>query len=443
MVKEEKLLFGILLFFAVISLISLMNYKMIWWDEAVYIGIGKYLYSGGTIGLFEEIRPVVLPIFLGFFWLLGLDPLFFGRLLVFFSSLINIYLIYLIGRRIFSLKVGFIASFFLAFTLLYYNYSYLSLTGIFSTTFALVSIYFFIQKRNYKNILLSSFFLGIAFLTRFPQGAILICFLIFLLYKREFRNIMLLLTTFLLVISPFLIFNYLQYGSAFTPFIRAQEVVTGYKWLYDQSPIFYFKELLFQNYLFIFIIPFFYFFYKDRKGALIVLILLFFTIFFSTHVHKELRYSLIFLPYLCLLASKGFYSSISSFKLDNKLKNIVLLSLFFILIIYFSTNLYFASGSYSEEEINFYSNFSDGEVVYTTTPLITYFSNAKVVPVYMNLDDFEIFLNRDHPSRIFFSDTFPCNTQECENKKINIINQMKENYNYHKEGELYYFYKDK
>jgi len=54
----------------------------LWWDSSVYLGMGKYVYSFGEVGLYEGSRPLVWPLILGFFWKLGLDPIFFGRLMV-------------------------------------------------------------------------------------------------------------------------------------------------------------------------------------------------------------------------------------------------------------------------------------------------------------------------------------------------------------------------
>lgn len=440
MVKtEKKLLLIIILFFASISLITLFNYKLVWWDEAVYIGIGKHIYSSGRVGIFEEIRPLGLPVFLGALWFIGLDPLISGRIFVLLASLLNIYLIYLIGKRIFDSKTAILASLLLAFTPIYYNYSYLLLTGILSTTYALMSIYFFIQKRNLKNISISSFFLGLSFLTRFPQGLVLLCFLIFLFYKKEFKNIFLLLVIFLLTTSPYLIFNYFQYGSIFTPFTKASEIITEYSWLYSHYPLFYFRELFLQNFLFILTIPFFYFFYRERKGTLILLIFIIFIVFFSMTLHKELRYSLVFLPYLCLLSSKGFLS----LKLNENVKKILIIFFVFILFFNLLPAIFFTPISYSEKEIEFYSNFTEGDTIYSTTPLLAYFSDAKIVPIYTTLDRAEEFIKKEKPDKVFFVDSFPCNTQECENTKRELINWMKENYNYtyYEEKEYYFFVK--
>ena len=432
MVKTEKILIIIILIFAFLSSISLFNYRLIWWDEAVYIGIGKYLYSNGTIGLFEQIRPLLLPVLLGAFWYIGIDPLISGRIMILLVSLFNIYLTYLIGKKVFNSKIAILSSLFLAFTPLYYNYSHLLLTGMLSTTFALISVYFFIKERNFKNISISSFFLGISFLTRFPQGLLLLPYFIFLTYKREFKNAISLLTIFLLTISPYLIFNFLMYGSIFKPFIKASNIISEYYWLYSASPLFYFKELFFQNFLFIFALPSFYYIFKERKGTLISLILISYFVFFSIIVHKELRYSLIFLPYLCLLSSKGIFSL--------KTKKILIIFLLIPLFFNFWTNISFSQNNYEKGEIEFYRNFSKGEIIYSTTPLISYFSDARVIPIYTTLDKAEEFIKKEKPKKIFFSDSFPCNTEECENKKRGLIEWMKKNYNFTSYEEKLYFF---
>ena len=38
----------------------------IWWDSAVYLGMGKHIYSLGEVGLWESSRPLIWPLILGF-----------------------------------------------------------------------------------------------------------------------------------------------------------------------------------------------------------------------------------------------------------------------------------------------------------------------------------------------------------------------------------------
>lgn len=62
-----KPIWWVLVFFVVAKLLFFTKFMVVLWDEAVYIGIGKFFLSLGSVGLFEPIRPIVLPLFLGFF----------------------------------------------------------------------------------------------------------------------------------------------------------------------------------------------------------------------------------------------------------------------------------------------------------------------------------------------------------------------------------------
>jgi len=147
---------------------------------------------------------------------------------------------------------------------------------------------------------------------------------------------------------------------------------------------------------------------------------------------RDRRYSLIFLPYLCLLSSKGIFSL--------KTKKILIVFLLIPLFFNFWTNISFSQNNYEKGEIEFYRNFSKGEIIYSTTPLISYFSDARVIPIYTTLDRAEEFIKKEKPKKIFFSDSFPCNTEECENKKRGLIEWMKKNYNFTSYEEKLYFF---
>ena len=79
--KDHILLGLIILLFLYIYFLHLDTNADLWWDSSVYIGMGKYIYSSGELGLYEASRPLIWPLILGFFWKLGLDVIFFGKLL--------------------------------------------------------------------------------------------------------------------------------------------------------------------------------------------------------------------------------------------------------------------------------------------------------------------------------------------------------------------------
>ena len=184
-IGKNKIIYVILLLFFVINLLTIPNYTIVWWDSAVYIGMGKYIYSFGNSGFWEASRPLVWPLLLGFFWKVGLNAVFFGRLLELLFAAGCILLTYLIGKQIFNRKTGILSALFLAFSPTFYFFSTISLSEIPSLFFALISIYFFINKKYF----LTGLFSGLAFMTRFLESLVFIAILlIFILYSKKNKD---------------------------------------------------------------------------------------------------------------------------------------------------------------------------------------------------------------------------------------------------------------
>jgi len=109
--KTKKIILClILLFFLLVKILHLLEQKGVSWDSAVYIEMGKYIFSFGKIGLWEPARALVWPIFLGFLWKIGLNPIIFGRITGLIFSLGCIYLVYLIGRKVFNEKIALLSA---------------------------------------------------------------------------------------------------------------------------------------------------------------------------------------------------------------------------------------------------------------------------------------------------------------------------------------------
>ena len=78
-IKEQPLIFILSLCFIVrIFYISLDH--PLWWDSHVYIGMGKYLFSGGEKGVWESFRPLIHPLILGSIWKLKLNVVLIGKI---------------------------------------------------------------------------------------------------------------------------------------------------------------------------------------------------------------------------------------------------------------------------------------------------------------------------------------------------------------------------
>ncbi len=102
--------------FVFVKSFFLLKFHDLIWDESVYLAVGKYLYSSGTVGLWEMIRPPILPIFTGLFWKLGINAAFAGEILsVFFASAL-LYVNYLISKQFFDRKYSLFWQYWLAYS---------------------------------------------------------------------------------------------------------------------------------------------------------------------------------------------------------------------------------------------------------------------------------------------------------------------------------------
>ncbi|MEM4638063.1 MAG: hypothetical protein QXK76_03535, partial [Candidatus Woesearchaeota archaeon] len=103
--KIKEKIWLIILIFIILKIFTINSelYKTPLWDETVYLGMGKYLYSYGNSGLWESIRPIGLPIITGLMWTIGEQILFTKILLIIFSSLL-IYITYLLSLSLSSNK---------------------------------------------------------------------------------------------------------------------------------------------------------------------------------------------------------------------------------------------------------------------------------------------------------------------------------------------------
>jgi 4-amino-4-deoxy-L-arabinose transferase-like glycosyltransferase len=430
--------------------ILLVYPQNLWWDEAVYISIGKYIYSYGNSGFFEVFRPISLPIILGFFWFLGLNPIFFGKILAVIAHIGMIYLIYKIGDKAFGKNVGLLSSALIAFTPFIYIFSTKILSDILSTTFALTAVYIFIkdEKLPKKNMFVSGLFTALAFLTRFPQGVLAASLIIVILVKewrsnRYFNGIhksAIFLIGFMILATPYLTYNYFAYGSPTYPFTAAHEQIEATAWFHETNVFYYFSELPVQNIFFIIsVLGIIYFFKKRdfknfRKTSILLTLLLLFA-YFSYLSAKDLRFSIVFLPYIALLSSYGAYNLLKKHaeKTISFFMIIILIASFAIgTIILYQTNIRFvqpaAKNPYNEFLDYFMANKVQGSIITSNAMIGAYVDNKLI-----NLIDWEIARERydsgKNESSILALDTCSVlcdpNRKECFDAKEEFIEYVK------------------
>jgi 4-amino-4-deoxy-L-arabinose transferase-like glycosyltransferase len=273
----------------------------LWWDPAVYIGIGKYLWSGGESGFIEPSRPLMLPFLLGFFWKIGVNEAIAAQALALLFSLGTLILTYMLGKRLHGEYVGLLAAFFVAFTPTFLFFSSQALTEIPSTFFLLLGINLFFRQRHLE----AGMWMGVAFATRYFQAFFIVIFFIALLLlrkKRKKTSLIPMLKGFLLVVIPLLLLFMAMYSNPLKPFTLQYELSTSTGVIYGQPFFFYFVSLLKENFFLLAMcaLPFL----KNREETKIIAIPALLTLLvYSIFPHKEIRILLVILPLLFIVAS--------------------------------------------------------------------------------------------------------------------------------------------
>jgi len=174
-IKDNYLILVLVILFFLIKAPYLLKAHNIIWDEAVYMGMGKYLFSSGNLGFWEIVRPIGLPLILGLIWKSGFNYVLFSEFISILFSVGCIIFTYLIGKEMVNKEVGVISSSILAITSVFFLYTNYILTGIPSTFFVLFGIYVYLKKHN---LLVAGILCGIGALFRFPQALIGISFIL-------------------------------------------------------------------------------------------------------------------------------------------------------------------------------------------------------------------------------------------------------------------------
>lgn len=427
------------------------------WDEAAYIGIGKYLFSLGRSGIFENIRPPLLPLLLGFFWKIGLSPLICGKIAEIIFSALLLLAVYLVASEIFDHERGIISVAVLMASPLFLYHSDLIYTGIPSTFFALFAVFVFVKGRFW----LSGFFTGIAFMTRFPQGLMIGVFFCALVSQgilekdilSAFKRFLKVFLAFLFTISPFLIFNLLMYrgqaGGALEavlfPFKCARfverQVPLGGGGGFFSNLAFYSRYIFKEEWVLVFsVFGGMALFSRrnlfDPKRRLILLYAVFYLFYFLSILARVPRFFIVMLPVFSILAAYGLWIMLRCFfvyarKINPAVK--ALLVSVFLSLLFFGRSFIVKESKVSEPPVSVESMLLNGVYEYldkfpvkgailTSLPLPAAQNDRLYVPMYSCEDNYwyrcyeEKARINNAEVFIFYPDTFECwnNDQNCQ-----------------------------
>ncbi len=361
----------------ILRLVYLFKSNVLWWDETIYIGMAKFIFSNGVLGFWENFRPFLLPFVLGFGWFLGFPLILFGKFFQLICSMFIIYLTYYLGEKMYK-NAGLIAATIVAFLPVFFTFGNLSLTNIPATALTLGALYFLYRKKYYW----CGFFAALALLMRFLFALIAIAIGISILlpyiktFKCKLKEIsvksFLTLTGFFTLILPFFISNKVLYQDWLYPITEGSRVFNDYNnWLYDLGNIHYIQQIFVQNSLLVFAILGIaaYFILKKWKEPLWNAVLFSF-IFMGGYlfhvIHKEVRFMIPVFILMALYAGAGLawliYSANKKLNLSEKA-----ISTFLIVILTISMLTGYVTIS---------TNFSQSKLQPTQEIFFNYFENA-------------------------------------------------------------------
>jgi 4-amino-4-deoxy-L-arabinose transferase-like glycosyltransferase len=206
----------------------------LWWDEAVYLGLGRNIpegyYSLDSEGPVETYRPPIFPLLI--------SPLpqnvAYVRIGVIALSALAVVITYWLSKKIAGKDAALWASLFLSTNQLFVFFSGKVLSEPLFMIF-LSSSLLLLLKGGKANLFLSGLFSGLAFLTRYIGTIFLIPYMLyflFLMYKRRnaesFINTAIFVLGVFLAVSPSLLLSYFYYGNMLASFqIYAQTTLNS------------------------------------------------------------------------------------------------------------------------------------------------------------------------------------------------------------------------
>ena len=414
---------------AVLARLAFLHSGLLW-DSAVYVGMGKFLFSVGTSGLWEHIRPPLLPIILGFFWKLNLDSILVYKAISLTFSAMLIWLVCKAGKQENKNDnaTGFIAASLIAVSAIIAMMSFQLYTEI-PAVVCILGAYLLYKEYDW----LAGIMLALAFMFKFPSGIALIPFIIVLTFNKQFKSTIKLCLGFAIALLPYLIINAIIYKNPFTPFLDASSVINnvlGCNVLNYQPFWQYGIWVLTESIIYLFAIPGIVIAVRKKNWLLVLLALLPLIYFAQLHC-RDYRYIIQILPFLAILAALSFQKIVKNIHLG--------LIIIVICAIPGLLALQQQQTTISTQEHDYYVfNSSTDKEIWTSNPMITLYTNKPINKIYyplyhQNPNKFLDYL-KENNSRIWgvFLDNcgggIVCDTENCKQTQDNTIDFLNTNF---------------
>lgn len=219
-------LIAILIFSFVVNIyyFSQTTQQPLWWDEAEYMQIAKYMAFGNPTQI-NPARPVFFPFLASLLFRIGLGEISIKFILVTFPAWLVVLFTYILVKEIYNKKIALIASLIMSVSWINLFYSMRFMTDPLSFLFGILALICFwkgyVHKKNKKLIYFVGFFIALSFLIRLTGIALYPgIILLFLLITDRFKflkskELWITILIAFLVITPFLLWSYSYHGTPF------------------------------------------------------------------------------------------------------------------------------------------------------------------------------------------------------------------------------------
>lgn len=230
------------------------------WDECIFAQQAKEMVQHNSfltnhwngIALFE--KPPLTNWIIAMFYKGGVSE-FSARLGAVVASLLILLFIYLIGKKLFNSRVGYIAALIELSAASYITYSIRINSDIFFTLFALMGYYCFVGEKPKKQYgIVSGIFYGLAVMSKglsiFPYMFVLLLLSFLPPDRKKFFEYIKLIGAFCLVVLPWHVYHFVVYGKTFYQVYIVEHLIRRSRFPIDfhvEGRLFYLK-LISQNY---------------------------------------------------------------------------------------------------------------------------------------------------------------------------------------------------
>lgn len=440
--KIDKLIILLLLISFLTRIAFLFYPSLRGWDETVYLNLGydlsnnplvyslinsgwndfipstDIIYGWPNIGF----RAPLLPYIISIFYYIGLD--FLIELIIPIFATLSIFLVYVLGKKLFNKRVGFYSAVLFSLTPIHLYCSGKIWTDTLVVFFILLTFISFwegYEKGNKKHKILFGLFFALSLLARYTTLWIGPIFLLYFIIRDKSLRFMsdkylwYAIGIFFLTLIPLFIYSFIYYDNILGVFLHGFKASSYWGGVQSWNFFFVNSWQIFSIIGIVFVFSIFSIFSKKeflkREIYLLLIWLLFFSIMVMSMPHKEERFILPIIPSLCIIS--GFF--INRIK---KYKNIIFSLICIILII--------SLGSFLKKEYAMSQNkinicFSMGNeflasdsvdknslIITNQSPIVYYYTKKDnlLYPISWSIESFEEKMDSIYPNKeiyLFFS----------------------------------------